>query len=156
MKTNRVLDSKRSNILTLAALAGIITANMISAKDFFLTNETPFRAQATATWTACPANLFSINPGERVKIDGKDCLMTALRADIHQSATVTIAGVAYQAQAAGATIASAAKIVTATPYTSSGQTDNTEFHIVGPGVNGAYHIGILSTNNANITKEKTQ
>lgn len=153
MKTNK---TKKSNIFMMAALVSIISAKTISAKDLFLTNETPFLGQATATWTACPANLFSINPGERVKIDGKDCLLTSLRADIHQSATITIGGIAYQVQQTGTATASATKIITATPYTSAGQSENTEFHLVGPGVNGAYHIGVLSTSDATITKEKIQ
>ena len=144
-----------NNILRAAAILGIVTASAISAKDFFVTNNTPFRAQVTVTWTACPSNYFSINPGERSKLDGKDCLLTALRADVHQSATVTIGGIAYQAQQTGTATTSAAKIVTATPYTSSGQSDTTEFYLVGPGVNGTYHIGVLSTTDAPITKEKT-
>lgn len=145
-----------NNILRVAAILGIVTTSAISAKDFFVTNNTPFRAEITATWTTCPANLFSVKPGERFKIDGKDCLLTALRADIHQSATMTVGGVEYQAQQTGATVANRAKIVTATPYTSSGQSETTEFYLVGPGVNGAYHIGTLSTNDAKVKTNETQ
>lgn len=148
MKTDRTLDGKRYNLLTLAALASIISASAISAKDFFLINSTPFLAKATATWTACPANLFSINPGERFKIEGKDCLLTALRADVHQ------AGPINQSQQPGTTSANTPKIVTATPYTSDGQSDITEFQLTGPDTNGAYTIGILLAADAGITQGK--
>lgn len=135
------------NILKLAAFAGIITASGLRAKDFFLTNSTPFLAKATASWTACPANLFSINPGERFKIDAKDCLLTALRADVHQSGPI--------AQQPGEITATTPKIISATPYTSDGQSDITEFQLTGPDTNGSYTISVLSPADTTITKEKT-
>ena len=131
-----------NNILKLAALVGIITASGISAKMFYVTNNTPFPAQVTMTWPACSTDHFSVNPGQRVEVNGKACLLTSINADIHQSGTVNIGGIIYQAQYTGTVMTNMATVAKARPYTSSGgQSVYTEFHIMGPGVNGTYHIG---------------
>ena len=130
------------NILKLAALIGIVTASGISAKDFFITNNTPFPAQVTVKWSGCSTDNFGVNPGQRVKFDnGLACLMTEISASIQQSGTVNIGGVMYQAQYTGTNMAGMANIAQARPYKSSGQSAYTEFHLMGPGVNGTYHIG---------------
>lgn len=131
----------KTNILKLAALVGIITASGISAKDFFLTNNTPFPAQTTWKWAGCSTDNVGVNPGQRIKVDGAACLLTEISASVQQSGSATLSGVTYQAQYTGTVMNKVNNIVTARPYSSSGQSHYTEFHLMGPGINGAYHVG---------------
>lgn len=129
------------NILKLAALVGIVTASGISAKMFYLTNNTPFPAQTTWKWAACSTDNVGVNPGQRIAVNGKGCLLTEISASVQQSGAATMGGITYQAQYTGTVMNNVNKIVNANPYRSSGQSTYTEFHLMGPGVNGAYHVG---------------
>lgn len=130
------MKSMGKNLLKLAAVLTVFVVNAAFGWTLYVTNNTPFIANVTAEWMGCRSDYRAISPGERIAIDASECLLTKLSATVNQTATISIGGTLFTATLGKAPDI---RVVTASPYISSGQRAYNEFEIIG--AVGSFRVG---------------